>query len=214
MCSTVAVVEVLNHFQRVDFVALDGDQARAGVRRLDLQLDLVARRDVGLLERDLQLGVLLQLARQVAVAGDRVLDALQLVVLGVAQHQREVARPLGRQRALRARRGDLERLRRKLDLLASPIRTCRCRCPAASAPRRTCARTSARCRPSALIRLPLGAIAISSTWRSRAAAQVRQIAVGLVADQVRQRRHHRPTPRRPRCGRPRPRSPRRRRVSR
>ena len=94
---------------RVHAVALDGDQAGAGVGRLDLELDGLARGVVSLVERQLQLGISLQRSSEIRRTGHVVLDARQLGRGRVSHHEREVAGLDGRQRHGESRGRDRER---------------------------------------------------------------------------------------------------------
>src|SRR6185312_7578446 len=84
---------------RVDLVALDGYQPAAGVRRADRDVDGVAGLVVVLVQGELQLGVALQRARQVRVAGHRVTHPVDLHAVTAAQdHQRVITGFVGGER--------------------------------------------------------------------------------------------------------------------
>ena len=71
MCCTLLVVLLLNQLMRVNFVALDRDQAAAGVRRGDADLDFVAGVVLRLsIELHLQLGIFVERALDFAATDD------------------------------------------------------------------------------------------------------------------------------------------------
>ena len=89
----------------VDTFAFNGNQAGAGVRCGDLQLDGFTRRKIGFGEFDLQLRVLFQRTRQICLADHAEFDAVEFGIIGPAHDQRvvtglsgweRVRQPLGR----------------------------------------------------------------------------------------------------------------------
>jgi hypothetical protein len=73
-------------------VPLDGDEPGAGVGRLDLHLDLIARGIVVAGEGDLELRVFFQRSCEIRVAGDVILHARESLAGAVGEHIGEVAR--------------------------------------------------------------------------------------------------------------------------
>ena len=94
---------------RVYLVALDGDEAAAGIRRADGHVDRLARCIVLPGQVDLQLGIAVERAGDVGVAGHGVVDAVGLAAVEPADHQRIVARLVGRQLVVQPCRRDGQR---------------------------------------------------------------------------------------------------------
>ena len=173
---------------RVDALALDRDEAGARVRRTDRELDFLARRVVALRERQLQLGVLFQGTRDVAFAGDLVVEARQLLALRIAHFVGEVAGRVGRERQVEAACGDRQRRLLERRLLAP--RLVLVRAVRLAHEHRDVARLEPR--EHQLVDGCCACLRIDrdQAHAARAAArQILQIAVRLVADQVRHARH-------------------------
>ena len=178
----------LEPLPRVDPLAFDGDEACACVWRLHLDLDVVTLGEVLLVQRQLQLGVLLERATQVGLARDRVLDFRDFEASLVAQHQRVVARRLRRQRLLRSVTADCEWLFREHDVLLSRLvfeRSVLLSCqhrdelPLDGLQRQFLGR--------GLLRLRVDRDEVDLARGT--ACDVSEIAVALVADEIRQVRH-------------------------
>src|SRR5690606_32317274 len=100
-------------------LALDRDQARTGVWCTNRKLDLLAGRVVAFGENQLELGVLLQRARDIRLAGDLVVEARELLAVLVAHDVREAAGSVRRKPQRVAFAADAERLLRDRDFLAA-----------------------------------------------------------------------------------------------
>ena len=94
---------------RVDALTLDGNQPRTHIRRLDRQLDFLARAEILFAEFHLQLGVFLQRTREVGSTRHFVRHARQVLPRRVAHHVGVAARCVGRQRHARTCCGNGER---------------------------------------------------------------------------------------------------------
>ena len=104
----------LEPLMRIDLVALDGDEAGAGIGRANADFDVITGGDVLVLQRQLQLGIAVQRARDIAGARHRIFDAVLLDTFGIANAVEEIAGRIGGQRQVEA--ADRDRQRAFLDL--------------------------------------------------------------------------------------------------
>ena len=93
---------------RIHPFALDGDQTAARVGRSDADLDRLAGLVARLGQRQRQLGIAFQRARQVGCAGNGEIHLVQHRAGRIAQLEHETARLVGRQREGLRRRGQLQ----------------------------------------------------------------------------------------------------------
>ena len=172
----------------VDLVALDGEQAGAGVGRGDFHLDFLARQIFRLGELRGQLRVFLQRAasgcpRPPPSSARRPRDRRDR---RKAARRNRPAAPCSA-----ARRGPCRESRappRSPEFPSAPIRRRNCRSASARGPRRSAAPTSLSLRCSTLIGLSCESTARNCTDALAAEMDVAEIAVRLHADQPRARR--------------------------
>ena len=96
---------------RVNAVTLNGDESGAGVRRHNIQLDLIARLVIRLVEFDFEFRPGVEPAGHVRLAGDTVIHARDVRPFRVGQHQREIARTGGVEVPVKTVRADVDRFR-------------------------------------------------------------------------------------------------------
>ena len=69
---------------RIDLVTLDGDQARAGIRRTDADFDILARGHILVLQRELQFGIAVQRTGDITGTRHAEFDAVLFHTFGIA----------------------------------------------------------------------------------------------------------------------------------
>ena len=94
----------------VHAVALNRDQARSCVGRRNLDLDLIACRETGAIDVQLEFGVALEIAREIPSTSDGEIDFAEHEVRVVCDHHGKHPRLISRQDKFRAVAGHRIRL--------------------------------------------------------------------------------------------------------
>ena len=114
---------------RINFVALDRDQAAAGVGRGDADLDFFAGVVFRALELHLQLGIFVERALHRPASDDGEANLAQLATALVAQLEHVIARLFGRKLIIESVRADRDLLGFCRRALSGLIRKRNCRFP-------------------------------------------------------------------------------------